>query len=95
MLTKTEIATVIRVFEPYLPKTLGIFGSVARNESHANSDIDILYTLEGPISLFTLARLQITLEEKLDKKVDLVSEGALHPKLKSSILKDLKILYAA
>jgi predicted nucleotidyltransferase len=33
------------------------------------------------------------LEENLDKKVDLVSEKHIHPKLKPYIMNDLKIIY--
>ena len=34
------------------------------------------------------------LEEKLNKKVDLVSEKHIHPKLKPYIMNDLKIIYS-
>ncbi len=94
MLSKEQITSVIKVFEPYLPKKIGIFGSTARNMETISSDIDIMYSLQRPISLFTVARIQIILQEKLGKKVDLVSEEAIHPKLKKYIAKDLKLIYA-
>lgn len=95
MLSTVEIEIIIEAFKPYNPIKIGLFGSTARNEETDKSDIDILYLLKNPISLFTLAGLQIDLEEKLKKKVDLVSEGGLHPKLKPYILNDLEILYAS
>ncbi len=95
MLTLKEINIIITTFEPYLPQKIGVFGSTARNQNTETSDLDILYSLKHPISLFTVAKLQILLEKQLGKKIDLVSEEALHPKLKNSILEDLKVLYAA
>lgn len=77
------------------PIKIGIFGSVARNENSSDSDIDILYHFKETIGLFKLINLQYQLEDKLNKKVDLVSEKFIHPKLKPYIFNDLKIIYGA
>ena len=79
---------------PYRPVRIGIFGSVARNEETENSDIDILYQLKDAVGLFNLVRMKNNLEENLNKKVDLVSEKHVHPKLKPRIMNDLKIIYS-
>ena len=50
------------------------------------------YRLSKSISLFDLVGLEIELSEKLGIKVDLVTEGAVHPKLKSYINQDLKVI---
>lgn len=73
---------------------IGIFGSFARNEEGEDSDIDILVTFEEAVSLFTLVRMHRELSELLNRKVDIVSEKYLHPHLKASIEKDLKIIAA-
>ncbi|MCB9273037.1 MAG: nucleotidyltransferase family protein [Lewinellaceae bacterium] len=73
---------------------IGIFGSFARNEEGEDSDIDILVTFEEAVSLFTLVRMHRELSELLNRKVDIVSEKYLHPRLKASIEKDLKIIAA-
>jgi len=73
---------------------IGIFGSVARGENTESSDIDILYQLKESVGLFNIIRLKDSLEEKLNTKVDLVSENYIHPKLKPYIMKDLKIIYS-
>jgi predicted nucleotidyltransferase len=78
---------------PLSPLQIGIFGSAARDENTDNSDIDILYQLENTVGLFNILRLKDNLEEKLNKKVDLVSEKYIHPKLKPEIMKDLIIIY--
>lgn len=63
-----------------------IFGSYAHGENKEDSDIDILVDLPRGKSLFDLVDLQDKLEEKLDKKVDLVTYNSLHHLLKDRIL---------
>jgi predicted nucleotidyltransferase len=72
---------------------IGLFGSSARNEETSSSDIDILFLLKNPIGLFTLSDLQFELEEKLHKKVDLVSENGLNKFIKERVLKEVKYIY--
>ena len=93
MLTQKEIDIIIKTLKPYNPKRIGLFGSVARNEETSTSDIDILYSFNTPISLFGLVDIQEELQKKLKKKIDLVSQNAVHPLLKESIFNDLKIIY--
>ncbi|NDP27024.1 MAG: nucleotidyltransferase family protein [Flavobacterium sp.] len=93
MLTQKEIDIIINTLKPYNPKRIGLFGSVARNEETAASDIDILYSFNTPISLFGLVDIQDALQKKLQKKIDLVSENAVHPLLKENIFNDLKNIY--
>jgi len=70
-----------------------LFGSASRGEMKKRSDIDILVKLKMGKSLFDFVRLKIELEKKLGKKVDLVSYGAIKPRLKDIILKDEKVIY--
>lgn len=93
MLTQKEIDIIIKTLKPYNPKRIGLFGSVARNEETSTSDIDILYSFNSPISFFGLVDIQNALQKKLHKKIDLVSQNAVHPLLKESIFNDLKIIY--
>lgn len=65
-----------------------IFGSLARNETTAHSDIDLLVKLKKGVGLFGFIDLKNQLEEILCKKVDLVEYGALKPRLKNKILKE-------
>ena len=93
MLTQKEINIIIDTLKPYKPKRIGLFGSVARNEETSTSDIDILYSFNSPISLFIKYDIVEELHLKLHKEIDLVSENAIHPKLKQYIYKDLKMIY--
>ncbi len=93
MLTQNEIDIIIQTMKPFSPTKIGVFGSFARGEATEKSDIDILYSFQDTVSMFKLIALQQDLENKLKTKVDLVSEKYVNPKLKSSIMNDLKIIY--
>jgi len=70
-----------------------VFGSFVRGETKKTSDIDILVKFEEQKSLLDLVRLQFKLEEKLRKKVDLLTYDSIHPFLRNIILKEQKIIY--
>ena len=71
-------------------KSLALFGSVARNEASAGSDIDILVEFHDRFTgLVTFVRLQRYLEAILDLPVDLVTRNAIKPQLRDRILGEL------
>ncbi|MBI4094385.1 MAG: nucleotidyltransferase family protein [Candidatus Liptonbacteria bacterium] len=63
-----------------------VFGSFARGESGAASDIDILIEVGKEKSLLDLVELKLQLEEALKQKVDLVEYHTLKPRLRERIL---------
>jgi uncharacterized protein len=67
-------------------KSLAIFGSVARNEAKADSDIDILVEFSRPVGLFEFLEVKEYLENLLDLPVDLVTPDAIRPEMKEKIL---------
>jgi hypothetical protein len=83
---------IICVLKKYGIVRAGIFGSYARGEQKSGSDIDIL--IEPPKGIgFGFVGIQFELENKLKKKVDLLSYKAIHPLLKERILKEeIKII---
>ena len=54
-----------------------VFGSVARGETKAASDIDFLIDFEPGSSLFDLLHMTDELEELLGRRVDVISAGGL------------------
>jgi len=94
MISELQKNIIINTIMPFHPVQIGIFGSMARGENTENSDIDILYQLRDAIGLLNLVRMKDSLEEKLNKKVDLVSGKYIHPKLKPYIMDDLTIIYS-
>lgn len=74
-------------------KSLSLFGSVARNEGTAKSDIDILVDFDPRKGLFFFIELKEYLEKLLKRDVDLVTKRALHPALKKRILSEAKHVF--
>ncbi len=69
-----------------------VFGSVARGDDTATSDLDLLIAPGPDMSLFEFAGLRIDMEKLLGVRVDLVSEGGLHPLLRSRVLAEARPL---
>ena len=67
-------------------KRAAFFGSYVRGDDTKKSDIDILVDLPRGKTLFDLVDLKMNLEEKLKKKVDVLTYEAIHPLIKDSIL---------
>ncbi len=84
---------IINYMKPYEPNKIGIFGSFARNEQTDKSDIDVLVDFKKKVSFFELGKIQVELSDLIKRNVDLVTERSMHPKLKTYILKDLKIIF--
>jgi predicted nucleotidyltransferase len=71
-----------------------IFGSVSRNESEKDSDIDILVELDYSQSIgLEFVEMQLDLEEILHLKVDLLSSNAISKYIKPFIDKDKILIY--
>jgi uncharacterized protein len=68
--------------------SLYLFGSVARNEATALSDVDLLVEFEKPIGLFEFIGLQQNLESALGCKVDLGTKRSLKLKVKDKVLSE-------
>ena len=69
-------------------KSLELFGSVARDEAHPDSDIDFLVEFAIEASLFDLFRVRHYLEDLLGCNVDLGTTDALREHLREPILED-------
>jgi hypothetical protein len=65
-----------------------VFGSVARNEADAQSDVDILVDLEPGRSLLDLGGLLMDLQDLLGRKVDIVTEKGLHWYIRDKVLRE-------
>ena len=64
---------------------LALFGSTARNTATSGSDIDILVAFDGPATSKRYFGVQFYLEDLFGCPVDLVTEKALRPELRSYI----------
>lgn len=68
--------------------SLRVFGSVARGEETADSDVDILVRLHKGASLMDLVAMDIAFSDLLNRKVEVVPDDALKPEYAPYILKD-------
>lgn len=72
-----------------------LFGSFVRGEATDQSDIDILVELDYSQSIgLGFVQMQMDLQEKLLKKVDLVSTGGLSKFIKPLIEQEKELIYA-
>ncbi len=73
----------------YKAKEIGLFGSFVRGEQTASSDIDVVVEFEEGADLFDLIGMTLLLEEKLQRKVDVVSKSTLRTELRESVLREV------
>jgi len=78
-LTENQIISLLKAEKSYLAKefgvvNIGLFGSFARGQSDRNSDIDLIVELREPRFDY-LAGLQVYLENKFSRKIEIVRKG--------------------
>lgn len=90
-------ARLISILRQHDVRRAGVFGSFARGEQTPESDVDLLIEPDAHATLFSLARLEMALEEILGRPVDLITFNALEtsarPRLRERILHDLEMLF--
>jgi len=62
-------------------KSMAIFGSVARGDARADSDVDVLVEFDGPATFDRYMHLKFFLEELLGRSVDLLTRNSIRPEL--------------
>jgi predicted nucleotidyltransferase len=67
-----------------------VFGSVARGEARAESDIDVLVDFDEnrPMGIFEYTRKKLYINELLEGSSDVVNRRTLKPLLRANILRD-------
>jgi predicted nucleotidyltransferase len=67
-----------------------VFGSVARGEAGADSDIDVLVDLDEnqPVGIFEYARMKLYINQLFEGSSDVVNRRTLKPLLRANILHD-------
>ncbi|HOI12689.1 MAG TPA: nucleotidyltransferase family protein [Methanoculleus sp.] len=73
-------------------KNVRVFGSVARNEAHEDSDIDLLIDLDPDRSLLDVGGLAMDLSLLLGRPVDVVTEAGLREHIRSKVLREARPL---
>lgn len=70
-----------------------LFGSYARGEATASSDIDLRVDKGNLKGLFALGALYADLEDSLEKQLDLLTTGSLDQKFLQKIAKEEILIY--
>lgn len=76
------------LFTQFKIKTLALFGSTARNEATAQSDLDFLVEFDADPTLNLYMNLKFFLEDLFEKKVDLVTKGSLKPQITGTVIRE-------
>lgn len=79
---------ILRTAVKYGASNIRVFGSVARGEADAESDIDLLVDMEPGRTLFDLSELLMDLQDLLGHDVDIVTEKGLHERIRERVLKE-------
>ena len=83
---------ILQIAAEHGARNVRIFGSVARGDAGAESDVDILVKMDQGRSLLDLSALVMDLRDMLGRKVDVVSEDGLYWLLRRRILREAKPL---
>ena len=94
MIPQNQLNTIQTYFKDKPVLKAYLFGSHARNEATAESDIDILVDLDYSQHIgWEFVGMKLDLEELLQTKVDLISSNGLSKFMKPYIDNDKKVIY--
>ncbi len=91
MRSQAEIISLLNdnreAIKGYGVKELGIFGSFARNEQRADSDVDVLVEMDRN-TFDAYMDLLFFLEDLFGRKVDLVIKDTIKPMIRKRVLRE-------
>lgn len=73
----------------YKAEIKAVFGSYARGDFHADSDLDLLVDVDAGATLLDLVGLQQFLEDRLGCKVDVVTRRSLREELRAAVFSEV------
>lgn len=79
---------ILRAAERRRARNVRVFGSVARGEDAASSDVDLLVDLDEGVGLLDLIGLERELAELLGADVDVVPADSLKPRLRERVTRE-------
>lgn len=91
-LLKNSREDILRIATRYGAHNVRVFGSAVRGEADADSDIDVLVELEPGRNLLDLGGLLMDLQELLGRRVDVVTEKGLRPRIRERVLREAQPL---
>ena len=79
---------MLKIAKAHGATSLKVFGSYARGDEQAGSDIDLLVELEPGRSLLDIIAIKQDIEDMINRRVDVVTAGALSPYIREEIMKE-------
>lgn len=92
-MSRAQVLQQLAASKPELARRYGVtglalFGSVVRDSSRADSDVDILVSFDGPATSQRYFGVQFFLEDLLGRPVDLVTDKALRAELRPFVARE-------
>ncbi len=87
-LLKEKRQEILRIAQEYGARSIRLFGSAARGDDMPDSDIDFLVEMEDGRSLFDIGGMQMDLQDLLGRKVDIVTEKGMRPRIRDRVSKE-------
>lgn len=81
-------ADILRIVARHGARNVRVFGSVARGDARSDSDLDLLVDVGPERTAFFPAGLVVDLEQCLGRRVDVLTEGALHWYIRDRVLRE-------
>lgn len=91
-LIKQHKSTILALASKNGVENVRVFGSMVCNSANENSDVDFLVDISEGRSGLALGGFLLDVSELLGRKVDVVTEKALHPRVQAQILTQARLL---
>jgi predicted nucleotidyltransferase len=91
-LVKAKREQILQIAAKHGARNVRVFGSVAHGEAGPESDVDLLVDVGPDPSPFFPGGLLADLEELLGRRVDVLTENALHWYIRDRILREARPL---
>ena len=83
---------ILALAERHGIRDVRVFGSMAREDADDASDVDLLVSLAPGKSGLALGGLLMDVQDLLQRRVEVVTEGGLHPALRDRVLAEARPL---
>ena len=82
----------MRIARRHGATNIRVFGSIARGDGDQYSDIDFLVDMDQGRSLLDLGGLLMDLQKLLGRRVDVVTEKGLRPRIRDRVLREARAI---
>ena len=87
-LLKEKRGEILKIAAMHGARNVRVFGSVARGQASAGSDLDLLVELEPGRTLLDHAGLLLDLQDLLGIEVDVVTENGIKERIRQRVLEE-------